>query len=489
MSMRLADLLRGVIAIDARLDRDIAELSLDSKSIVSGAAFVALRGTQRHGIEFAAEAVARGAAIVLAEAPLPDIAQLDVPVVEIDDLRGRLGDIAHRFYGRASESVRLIGVTGTNGKTSSVQMIAQALTDAGERSGSIGTLGIGLVGQLEAGERTTPDVIAVHRAIARMRAQGAASIAMEVTSHALAQGRVDALDFEIAVFTNLSRDHLDFHGSMEAYGATKAQLFARPSLRTAVINVDDEFGSRLADQLRSGIRLIRTGVQRQDVEIHASDVQTDAAGLCFTLWIEAERHAVSTRLIGRFNVSNLLGVAGVLHARGWQGARIAAALAALDPVPGRMSRLGGDGQQPLVIIDYAHTPDALDKALSTLRDHAAARLIVVFGCGGERDAGKRPQMAAMAERKADVVIITDDNPRGENGDLIIADIRAGLARPDAVQVERDRARAIARAIGMAAANDVVLIAGKGHEPYQEVDGVKRPFDDFQIAAALLKEAA
>lgn len=489
MSMRLSDLLRGVIAIDTRLDRDIAELSLDSKSMSPGAAFVALRGHQHHGIEFAAEAVARGAAIVLAEAPLPDVVQLDVPVVAISDLRRHLGTIAHRFYDGAATGLRLIGVTGTNGKTSSVQMIAQALTDAGESTGTIGTLGIGMFGQLEAGERTTPDVIAVHRAVARMRNRGAANIAMEVTSHALAQGRVDALDFEIAVFTNLTRDHLDFHGSMDAYAATKAQLFAWRSLRAAVINVDDAFGARLANQLRRGIRVIRTGSLRQDVEIYASDVQTNATGLCFTLWVEAERYAVSTRLIGRFNVSNLLGVAGVLYLRGWRGAGIAAALSALDPVPGRMSRLGGDDRAPLVIVDYAHTPDALDKALSTLREHTEARLIVVFGCGGERDVGKRPQMAALAEQKADVVIVTDDNPRGESGDAIVADIRAGFTRPEAVRFERDRGRAIASAIAMASPADVVLIAGKGHEPYQEIDGVRYPFDDLRIAAAALAEAA
>jgi UDP-N-acetylmuramoyl-L-alanyl-D-glutamate--2,6-diaminopimelate ligase len=489
MSLRLSELLNGVIDIDARVDRDIAELSLDSKAIVPGAAFVALRGTQRHGIEFAAEAVARGAAIVLAEAPLPDIVHLDAPVVVINALRDRLGGIARRFYGEGLSGLRLVGVTGTNGKTSSVQLIAQALQSAGERSGTIGTLGIGLYGRLEAGERTTPDVISVHRALARMRAQGAATVAMEVTSHALVQGRVDGLDFETAVFTNLTRDHLDYHGTMAAYGAAKARLFAWPSLQSAVVNIDDDFGATLAAQVRGGVRVIRTGTRRQDVEIHASDIATGVTGLRFMLWIEAERHPVSTRLIGRFNVSNLLGVAGVLHARGWRGERIAAALSALDPVPGRMSRLGGDGVKPLVVVDYAHTPDALDKALSTLRDHAEARLIVVFGCGGERDAGKRPQMAALAEQKADAVIVTDDNPRREDGDAIVADIRRGFARPEAAIIERDRALAIARAIGMAGANDVVLIAGKGHEPYQEITGVKHPFDDLQVAAAVLKEVA
>ncbi len=489
MSMRLSELLRDVIAIPAALDREVQALALDSKAVTPGAAFIALRGARRHGVEFSAEAVARGASVVLAEAPLPDITLLDVPVLAIERLRQQLGALARRYHAEAATGMRLIGVTGTNGKTSSVQMIAQALSAAGESCGTIGTLGTGLYGRITAGERTTPDVLAVHAAIAAMHREGARSIAMEVTSHALAQGRVDGLDFEIAVFTNLTRDHLDYHGSMAAYGAAKAKLFAWPSLRAAVIHVDDAFGAELADRMHGGVRVIRTGCSRQDVEIHASEVHADAGGLRFTLWIEAERHAVATKLIGRFNVANLLGVAGVLHARGWAPARIAQALSQLDPVPGRMSRLGGDGRRPLVVVDYAHTPDALDKALSTLREHAAARLIVVFGCGGERDAGKRPQMAALAEQKADVVIVTDDNPRREDGNAIVADIRKGFVRPEAVRFERDRAKAIALALSMAAANDVVLIAGKGHEPYQEIDGVKHPFDDLQVAAGLLKEAA
>ena len=473
MSMRLSELLRGVIPVDARLDRAIQDLSLDSSTVTSGSAFVALRGSKRHGIEFAAEAVARGATIVLAEAPLPEIVQLDAPVLVISELRARLGAIAHRFFGGNSQTVRLIGVTGTNGKTSSVQMLAQALTLNGEPSGTVGTLGTGMFGALAGGERTTPDVISVHRAIAAMRRAGARNIAMEVTSHALEQGRVDALDFEVAVFTNLTRDHLDYHPTMEAYAAAKAKLFANGRLQTAVINADDPWGATMAAAVRDGVRVIRTGVR----------------GLRFSLWIGAAVHEVSTRIIGRFNVSNLLGVAAVLWTRGWGAGRIAEVLAQLDPVPGRMSRLGGDGRKPLVVVDYAHTPDALEKALATLREHAQARLIVVFGCGGERDAGKRPQMAAIAERLADVVIVTDDNPRQEDGDAIVADIRRGFAHPQRVHVERDRKFAIANAIAAATPEDVVLIAGKGHEPYQEVGGVRLPFDDVHVAASVLREAA
>ncbi len=489
MSMRLAELLGDVVSVDSRLDREIGGLTLDSKSITPGAAFVALRGSRHHGIEFAADAVARGAAIVIAEAPIPDIAQLDVPVLVIDELRARLGEIALRYFACEAATTRLIGVTGTNGKTSTVQMIAQALTLAGECSGTIGTLGTGLYGELAAGERTTPDIFAVHRAIAAMRTSGARTIAMEVTSHALDQGRVDALDFEIAVFTNLTRDHLDYHGSMDAYAASKAKLFQRPRLRTAVINCDDAYGMALANAMVDGVHVLRTSIASNEADIYAADIHADARGLRFTLWVGAAAHAVQTRLIGRFNVANLLGVVGVLHALGWDAARIAGMLSQLDPVPGRMSRLGGNGLAPLVIIDYAHTPDALEKALSTLREHAHARLIVVFGCGGERDAGKRPQMAAIAEQLADVVIVTDDNPRHEDGDRIVADIRSGFADANVVRFERDRRTAIGVAIALAAVDDVVLIAGKGHEPHQEVAGQKLPFDDLQVAAGVLKEAA
>lgn len=489
MSQRLSEFLRDIIEVDPRIDREIIGLSLDSKSILPGEAFVALHGARCHGIEFAAEAVARGAAVVLAESPLPSIVQLDVPVLAIDDLRSRLGDIARRFHGDPGAALRLIGVTGTNGKTSCVQMIAEALQAAGECSGTIGTLGVGLRGRIEAGERTTPDVLSVHRALASMRDQGAVNVAMEVTSHALVQGRVDGLEFAIAAFTNLTRDHLDFHGSMAEYGAAKARLFAMPGLRAAVINVDDAFGRELAERMSSALRVIRFGMNSQDVDVHASGVHTDGSGLHFLLWLGAERYAIVSKLIGRFNVANLLCVAGVLQACGWPGERIAKVIETLDPAPGRMSRLAGDGDKPLVVVDYAHTPDALDKALCSLREHAKGRLIVVFGCGGERDAGKRPLMAAVAERLADLVIVTDDNPRREPGDAIIAAIVAGFVRPEAVRVERNRERAIATAIELATPDDVILIAGKGHEPYQEIDGEKLPFDDRRVAAKQLGVAA
>jgi len=309
---------------------------------------------------------------------------------------------------------------------------------------------------------------------------------MEVSSHALDQGRVNAVEFDLAVFTNLTRDHLDYHGTMDAYGAAKARLFAWPGLRAAIVNVDDAFGREIAASMDDGIAVLRYGIDNESADIVARNVRAGASGLSFHLatpWGEGD---VATSLLGRFNVSNLLAVAASLGALGFNFAAIVDALAHLQPVAGRMSRLGGNDVQPLVVVDYAHTPDALEQALATLRAHCAGALVCVFGCGGERDAGKRPQMGAIAERLADRVIVTDDNPRGEDGGVIVAQILAGLAHPERARVERDRGVAIALAVSQARADDVVLIAGKGHEPYQESGGVRRPFDDIAVARAALE---
>ncbi|UGB38573.1 UDP-N-acetylmuramoyl-L-alanyl-D-glutamate--2,6-diaminopimelate ligase [Frateuria soli] len=482
----LAPLLDGFADAGALGDLRICGLGLDSRQVRSGEAFVALRGTRTHGIAFAAEAVARGAALVLAEAPAVAGFTPGVPVLWIDDLHARLGEIAARYYDHPSRALRVVGVTGTNGKTSTVQLITQALSRLGHAAASIGTLGAGLYGALDEGERTTPDAISVQRLLARFRDQGATHVAMEVSSHALEQGRVGAVAFEVAAFTNLTRDHLDYHGTMEAYGAAKARLFAWPGLKAAAINVDDPFGRSLADRLPAGVRALRTSMAGT-ADVSAKAIVTSAEGLAFELDTPWGAHAVRSGLLGRFNVANLLAVVACLGALGEPFARIVEAVESLTPVNGRMSRLGGDGRHPLVVVDYAHTPDALEQALTALRAHCAGRLVCVFGCGGERDAGKRPQMGAIAERLADVAIITDDNPRGEDGDAIVAQIRAGMQR--AATVERDRAAAIGMAIAGAGADDVVLIAGKGHETYQEGAAGKRPFDDLATARAALGQPA
>ena len=452
--MPLSTLLTGFADVPPARDAVVSGLSANSREIHRGDAFVALRGLSSHGLRFAGQARAAGASAILFEPPLPDefsAEAANADLFPVPGLREYLGSIADRFYAEPSAAMTMVGVTGTNGKTSTVQLLAQALHDAGSPAGTIGTLGSGLYPLLSAGERTTPDVVAVHRLLAGLRDEGARVVAMEVSSHALDQGRVDGVRFDVAVFSNLTQDHLDYHGDMQAYGAAKARLFQRSGLR-------------------------------------AEDLHLDGNGIAFTLVAADQRVSVVSSLLGRFNVDNLLAVAGCLLALDWTLSAIASALSRLTPVHGRMSRLGG-GELPLVVVDYAHTPDALEQSLRSLRAHTEGRLICVFGCGGERDRGKRPLMAAAAEQLADVVIVTDDNPRNEDGDGIVAEIRTGFGNPDAILVERDRAAAIRLAVDEASQDDVVLIAGKGHESYQESAGVRRPFDDLDVARRALEARA
>jgi UDP-N-acetylmuramoyl-L-alanyl-D-glutamate--2,6-diaminopimelate ligase len=386
----------------------------------------------------------------------------------------------------------MAGVTGTNGKTSVTQWIARCLTELGRRCAVVGTLGNGFPGALAASPNTTPDALSLHRDLARYCSQGARAAAMEVSSIGLDQGRVEGVKFDVAVFTNLTRDHLDYHGSMEAYAAAKARLFAARELEYAVLNLDDAFGRELARRLRGGT-VQRIGYTLQpavvgvdlDLLLAARRVAATPAGLHFTAatpWGEAH---VDAPLVGRFNVANLLAVLATLLASGVSLADAEARLSRLAPPPGRMQMQGGSGE-PLVIVDYAHTPDALEQALAALRETAAVRggrLVCVFGCGGDRDPGKRPQMGAIAARLADRVIVTSDNPRGENPDAIIDAVLAGAGCDAGAQ--RDRGAAIAQAVAAAAAQDVVLIAGKGHETYQEIQGRRLPFSDVDHAAAAL----
>ncbi|WP_133501231.1 UDP-N-acetylmuramoyl-L-alanyl-D-glutamate--2,6-diaminopimelate ligase [Cognatilysobacter terrigena] len=483
-TMRLAELLPDVDGIP--VDLVVSGLVQDSREITTGDAFVAIGGFGAHGLGFVDAAKARGASAVLFEPPAPAEHPAPADAIAVPGLRARLGEMAHRFHGRATEAMTVVGVTGTNGKTSTVQLIAQAWTLRGTTAGTIGTLGAGLYGRTEPTGFTTPLVLKLHQLIGGLRDEGADALAMEVSSHALDQGRVDGVRFDIAVFTNLTRDHLDYHGTMAAYGAAKARLFGWPGLQSAVVNLDDEYGCQLFEALPSNVRAI--GVSSRgaaDAVLRAHDVALDASGLVFELVGPEASATVRSPLLGRFNVDNLLAVAGVLHALGSDLADIAATLSRLQPIHGRMNRLGAAGQ-PLVVVDYAHTPDALEQALSTLRAHTRGRLICVFGCGGERDTGKRPQMGGIAEKLADIAIVTDDNPRGEDGDAIVAGILEGFANRERAIVLRDRRIAIRRAIDDANADDVVLIAGKGHEPYQEVAGVKHPFDDTEVAREALE---
>ncbi len=477
---------------DVALPRDpaIAGLAMDSRAVRPGDAFVAIAGFGTHGLAFAEQARARGAVAILFEPPAPAEFPAPADAIAVPGLRARLGAMGDRFHGHPSHAMTMVGVTGTNGKTSTVQLLTQAWHLQGLRCGSIGTLGAGLYGEVVPTGFTTPLVLPMHALLAQLRDAGAQAVAMEVSSHALDQGRVAGIHYDVAVFTNLTRDHLDYHGTMEAYGAAKARLFATPGLKAAVINLDDAFGRTLFAALPEGVRGIGVsarGVAGAALQAHAPAF--DVGGIAFVLDIGGERHPLRSPLLGRFNVDNLLAVAGVLHALDVPGAEIAALLARLRPVKGRMNRLGGDGRHPLVVIDYAHTPDALQQALDSLRAHAHGRVTCVFGCGGERDTGKRPQMAAIAEARADRVIVTDDNPRREDGDAIVAGIVAGFSDPAKVTVQRDRARAIADAIAGAGPGDIVLVAGKGHEPYQDIGGVKHPFDDSLVAARALEAIA
>ena len=491
-ALRLSALLAGLVEVPAALDVVVARLVADSRRVVEGDVFVALAGATTHGLRHAADVLAKGAAVILHDGEAPEGVVLDTDVaaraIAVPALRSVLGGLADRVAGSPSAALRVVGVTGTNGKTSTVQLIAQALERLGTPAGTIGTLGAGRVGRVVEGERTTPDVVSVHALLARLRDDGARAVAMEVSSHALDQGRVDGVRFEVAVFSNLTRDHLDYHGTMAAYGDAKAKLFAWPTLQGAVVNLDDEFGRTLAARLPEAIRWTVSASGDPAARLRADGLALTADGLRFTLVEGGERAMVDSPLLGRFNADNLLAVAGALRALGIAFDAVAAVLPALQPVHGRMTRLGGGGK-PLVVVDYAHTPDALQQALVSLRGHVHGALACVFGCGGERDRGKRPQMAAIAEAHADRVTVTDDNPRGEDGDAIVADILAGFRDPSRHAVVRDRRAAIRDAVTAARPGDVVLLAGKGHEPYQEVAGVKHAFDDVAEARAALEACA
>ncbi|WP_421570384.1 UDP-N-acetylmuramoyl-L-alanyl-D-glutamate--2,6-diaminopimelate ligase [Stenotrophomonas sp. PD6] len=467
-------------------DPSITGLVLDSRAVRPGNAFVAIAGFGAHGLGFVDQARDAGATAILFEPPAPDELPAPADAIAVPGLRARMGAMADQFHGHPSRAMTMVGVTGTNGKTSTVQLLAQAWHLLGTRSGSIGTLGVGLYGDVVPTGFTTPLVLQMHEVLAQLRDQGAGAVAMEVSSHALDQGRVDAVHYDVAVFTNLTRDHLDYHGDMAQYGAAKAKLFHRAGLKAAVVNLDDSFGSELLRTVDAGIAHIGVSSRgAQQATLRADSPRLDGRGIAFDLVVDGARYPVQSPLLGRFNVDNLLAVAGVLHALGHAPDAIAALISQLQPIAGRMNRLGGERGLPTVVVDYAHTPDALEQALQSLQGHLQGRLFCVFGCGGERDAGKRPQMAAIAERLAQQVIVTDDNPRGEDGDTIVADILAGFTAPDAVTVQRNRARAIGLAVKLAGAGDIVLVAGKGHEPYQEVRGVKHDFDDTLVAAAAL----
>jgi len=475
-----------ILAALARQGARLTALTADSRKVKSGCGFAAYPGDTSDGRNYLDQAIAAGAAGVLWEqrdyAWPQEWSQL--PNVAVTGLKDRIGEIAATVYGNPSDKLWVIGVTGTNGKTSCAHWLAQSLSGSGRRSAVIGTLGNGFPDALTPSVNTTPDAIVLQQALAGYVEQGASVAVMEVSSHGLAQGRVNGVQFDVAVLTNLSRDHLDYHGDMAAYAAAKAALFQWPGLRYAVLNADDEFGRALADQLHAGsVEVVSYGMHNNS-RVRGTALKLSAAGLEMDVesaWGNA--HLVSP-LLGGFNAYNLLATLAMLLVSGVPMVDAVRQLVAIKPVAGRMQALGGAGK-PVVVVDYAHTPDALEKVLCTLREiNPHGKLICVFGCGGQRDTGKRPLMGAIAARLADHVIVTSDNPRNEDPLAIIADITADMSGDYCI--EADRGAAISAAVQSAGAGDVVLVAGKGHEDYQEIHGVKYPFSDVGAATRALE---
>ena len=515
-SHSLGALLAGLATVESRDERDIHGLSLDSRRVSANDLFIAVPGEERDGRDYIPQAVQNGAVALACEkspreksstaslaqtaeqAPKQSPEQHDygVPGFDIKGLKEHIGIIADRFYAHPSAQLRLIGITGTNGKTTCAYLLAQALDLLGQRCALMSTVGTGFINALQPSALTTADAVATHRRLAALLADGADAVCVEASSHGLAQGRVNGVAFDVALFTNLSRDHLDYHRSMERYGRAKGKLFRFAGLHSAVVNVDDPFGRQLLTEHRAA-HVLGYGLGAKDgADLRPLNLRLDENGIAFEVEYRGPtsraRAPVHSPLIGELNVPNLLAVIATLVACGYDLAQIAAAVSRCRPPPGRMELLspGGPGppspSRPAVVVDYAHTPDALERALVSLSELCRGKLWVVFGCGGDRDRGKRPLMGAVAERLADRVIVTDDNPRTENPATIVAQIVKGMeaGATAKVTVRHDRRRAIETAIAGAAAGDIVLVAGKGHETTQTIGGRVRELNDRDIVAAV-----
>lgn len=482
--MSLDNLLHGIVADAPALS--IGRLCLDSRALTPGDLFIALRGHKLDGRAYLVEAQQAGAAAALVEdyvsteLPTPSV----MPTVVVPRLRERLGEIASRFYGNPSHGMHVAAVTGTNGKTTVSQLFAQLVRAVGYDCGVIGTLGASLDAQAHLAVHTTPDPIALQATLASWAGQVVPFVGMEASSHALDQGRMNGVEIDTAVFTNLTRDHLDYHGDMRAYGAAKARLFSMSGLRAAIINVDDPFGADLSTRLPSTVDVLRYGMQAKSLDIGVRQVSTGGAGLKFRFESPWGSAVLRCPLVGAFNALNLGAALAAALQSGLPFDALVQAVEGLAPVAGRMQPLKL-ARGPLVVVDYAHTPDALQQALSTLREQLRGRLTVVFGCGGDRDRGKRALMGEAASEHADAAILTSDNPRSEDPDSIITDIEAGMSID--YQICADRAEAISLAIRSAGADDCVLIAGKGHEDYQLVGDQRLPFSDLDLARRVLAE--
>ena len=484
----LQRLLPDVILPQELTELPVAGLSLDSRLVKSGEIFVALPGGVKDGRDYIEQALASGAAAVLAEAEGLD--DLNPRVVAISLLSQKLSGIAGRFYGDPSDQLSLTGITGTNGKTTCSQLLAQVFSLVGGPSGAIGTLGYGVVtkghSSMTDTGMTTPDAITVQAILAEYVADGVDRVAMEVSSHSLDQSRVAGVSFDTAIFTNLSRDHLDYHGDLVSYAGAKMQLFAMPGLVNAVVNVDDPVGSEIALQLASSVNVCGYSLLNPNASIYAEDIVLSASGIRAQIRTPWGKGELNTSLLGKFNLQNVLAVIGAACLQGVSFDEALKVVPRLQPVSGRMELITVD-TGPQVVVDYAHTPDALEQVLATLREHCTGQLWCVFGCGGDRDRGKRPQMGSIASRYADHVVVTNDNPRSESAKSITADIREGMVkgtpRGATAITCLDRAEAIRTAVDNAGDNDIVLIAGKGHEEYQLLGTERLPFSD-QVQARL-----
>lgn len=455
---------------------EVAGICDDSRAVRPGDVFIAVAGALSDGHTFAADAVAAGAVAVLAERA---ISGLNVPLFVVPQLQQRRGDMAAQVFDHPSQALRCVGVTGTNGKTSIAYFITDLLERLGVPAGYLGTIGWGDIADLEPAELTTASAITIQQRLAELVRRGKRWAVLEASSHALDQDRPSAVAFDVAVFSNLSRDHLDYHADFASYGAAKAKLFQYPTLEAAVINVDDEFGRSLAQRCATRLQVWTYGsggdIRWENLQFHAAGVR----GRWLTPW--GERN-FALPLYGEFSVSNMSAALGVLCQAGMPLADVVDAAAGVRAVPGRVEVYPGE---PTVVVDFAHTPDALDKVLAALAPHVRGRLICVFGCGGDRDPGKRPLMAQAASKYADVLWLTSDNPRSEDPATIVQEMRLGLSRSGGVHECVDRRAAIEQAIEQAEPADLVVIAGKGHEDYQEIKGEKVPFSDREVALSAM----
>ncbi|MBA3582792.1 MAG: UDP-N-acetylmuramoyl-L-alanyl-D-glutamate--2,6-diaminopimelate ligase [Gammaproteobacteria bacterium] len=487
----LDQLLAGIVQVSAPAVL-INAIALDSRAVSTGCLFLALDGQQQNGSLYIKAAIEQGATAVLTQTmPALDVVrhaqEKSVVLLAMPALNTVAGLIAHRFFAEPSKSLRLVGVTGTDGKTSVSQFIAQALSALNKTCGVIGTLGNGLYGQLEVTAHTTPDAITLNSLLAKFVNARAHYAAMEVSSHGLAQARVDGLLFDTAVLTNLARDHLDYHGTIEAYRAAKMRLFALPDVRTRVLNIDDVFGQAIKQQYPDAVTY-SADINNKKSDIGVVHVQYSAQGLSLRIRIQQQMFEVECALLGGFNIANVLAVVAVLHGWKFSVADIRQAVASLQPVAGRMQGLQ-QNNSPTVIVDYAHTPQALEAALHATRAHTTGKVFCVFGAGGDRDVGKRPLMGSIAASLADRVIVTSDNPRSESAAAIADAIIVGMSNTQHVSTELNRATAIAQALAEAQAGDCILVAGKGHEDYQLIGQQRLAYSDIETVNALLTQYA